>query len=90
MEYFSLPFTVLWAQRQDNLKSPLAHEQTFLVQLNPFHVWTTGGPQTAAPFAHTHTRVNDRLKYWVVLNVLAFGGREKPSRRQELVSIASR
>lgn len=23
VEYFSLPFTVLWAQRQDTLKSPL-------------------------------------------------------------------
>lgn len=27
MEYFSLPFTVLWAQRQDTQKSPLAHLQ---------------------------------------------------------------
>lgn len=53
----------------------------------------TGGPIVVlkkCPTPPAHRIANDRLKYTTVLNVSAFRGREKSSRRQELVSIASR
>lgn len=89
MEYFSLPFTVLWAQRQDTQKSPLAHLQDLARSTESFSLVDHWWSPNCCTF-RAHTIVNDRLKYRIVSNVLAFRGREKSSRRQELVPIASR
>lgn len=90
VEYFSLPFTVLWAQRQVTLKPSCASAGSHSL-INQIHLACRPiAVLKKCPTPPMHRIVIDRLKYRTVLNVSAFRRREKSSRRQELVSIASR